>query len=180
MIIFTPIGGVQQFIVKNGRVVKKIRQPCAECGKERWVLLFQWNQGKCRICHHCYVMNHSLIAQQGVHFQIKGKDNPHWTGGKRTTKDGYVMVFIESNSPFISMRPQRDPYVLEHRLVMAQKLGRCLLRDEVVHHLNGVRTDNRPENLALVNSSNHERHTLEKLLQVRIRELEQIDVSRSV
>lgn len=43
-------------------------------------------------------------------------------------------------------RAQRIRYALEHILVVEQKLGRHLLPNELVHHLNGVRDDNRPEN----------------------------------
>lgn len=79
-----------------------------------------------------------------------GKDHPHWKGGRTFDKSGYVLV-LSPNHP----SRNRAGYVREHRLVMESVLGRYLERDEVVHHRNGIKNDNRPENLELFSTNGH-------------------------
>jgi hypothetical protein len=67
----------------------------------------------------------------------------------RAGKGGYIQLGLAPDDPFVEMSRGKDRSVLEHRLVMAEHLGRPLTRDEEVHHLNGIKTDNRLENLEL-------------------------------
>jgi hypothetical protein len=62
-----------------------------------------------------------------------GAEHPEWKGGRILNKDGYIEVY----SPDSPMRRKHTPYVLEHRLVMAESLGRPLTKQEVVHHIDG-------------------------------------------
>jgi len=57
---------------------------------------------------------------------------------------------------------------------MENKLKRYLKSEEIVHHINGIRDDNRIENLALTNRKNHETKTVMKILQSKIRFLEDL------
>ncbi len=74
-----------------------------------------------------------------------GSNHWNWKGGRHTRTQGYVLVY-SPNHPNRNARNQ----VLEHRLVMEKHLGRYLEPYEVVHHKQGIRDDNRIEELELV------------------------------
>jgi glutaredoxin-related protein len=73
---------------------------------------------------------------------------------KLDKKIGYVRVYCP-------MHPKANTwgYVYEHRLIVEGMIGRYLEKDEHIHHVNGKRWDNRPENLRLMTSSDHSKLT---------------------
>jgi hypothetical protein len=88
----------------------------------------------------------------------RAENNPAWNGGRYRHQDGYVMVKIQPDDAYFPMADKKG-MVLEHRLVMAKSLGRCLTRQEHVHHLNDMRDDNCRENLELISQRNHNLRT---------------------
>jgi len=100
-----------------------------------------------------------------VHFKnpkrIKGKNNPmwgkrgtdtsNWRGGKRKHKDGYIEIWLPTH-------PNAHPngYVFESHLVAEKALGRYLTKNEIVHHINGIKDDNRNSNLLICTESYHQ------------------------
>ncbi len=68
----------------------------------------------------------------------RGERNPNWKGGTTISKAGYIYVY-----------QGHQKYLAQHVLVMEEFIGRRLNLGENVHHVNGVKDDNRIENLEL-------------------------------
>lgn len=96
------------------------KRPCNLCGRLK--------QRKSNICKTCY---------------YQSKQYPY-SKKKHLSKDGYLYVYYKAH-PYAD----KSGRVFEHRLVFEQNLGRYLLPFESIHHKNGVRSDNRIENLEL-------------------------------
>lgn len=106
-------------------------RPCAWCNKA-FTPKGKGNRQKCCSLRCAYDLGNTKRG-------LKGEKNPNWRGGVAPHgTSGYVRQYVEGRGT-----------MLQHRVVMEKILGRRLERYEQVHHKNGIRDDNRPENLEL-------------------------------
>ena len=146
---------------KYALVRRHIYVKCPECGSERWI-------GERRdkatpktplvTCHFC---TFNKTRKLGRLNQGLGDKSPHWKGGRSKSR-GYIVCRIYDDNPYYPMAVKAKNGaggILEHRLVIAQAIGRLLTKGEQVHHKNGDKEDNRFENLELISPANHKLYT---------------------
>lgn len=137
---------------------KYIWHECVDCGKGRWV---EFRNGQPRYIR-CLTCANSLKSH------LTGCNAHNWKGGRAASGCGYIRIKLQTDDFFFPM-VQASGYVLEHRLVVAKALGRCLYLWEIVHHKHAKypagsiedKQDNRyPENLQLVSDDRHKQITI--------------------
>lgn len=83
--------------------------------------------------------------------------------GRKVMHNGYVRIYFPDHP-----KADKRGWILEHDLIMECNIGRWLKPNEVVHHKNRIKNDNRIENLQLMTNSEHMRlHRLEKINEKR-------------
>lgn len=109
---------------------------CMECGVPCNPSKKRLKTPRCRKCWFEYIRKNPEEAS-------------NYSGGRSVNAAGYVWV-LKADHP----NANQLGYVFEHRLVVSESIGRPLEKWEVVHHINGIKSDNRIENLVLCVSSN--------------------------
>ena len=112
---------------------------CIDCGNEYHIKSEYYKNGQIsqrKYCDPC-LLNISIKSGKAKTYKKSDKFIYLSDTKKVSKRDGYVFV-IHSGI-----------WVSEHRLIMEDKLKRKLIKGESVHHINGIRDDNRPDNLEL-------------------------------
>lgn len=125
----------------------KGQQTCRACRKSAgYNDRSNFSQGKtCKVCG-VRIANTNIGGHCMTHFREVVEVRKRKTRPRRYLNAyGYVVITSQWDHPNCNKRG----HILEHTMVMAEKLGRPLYPGENVHHINGVRDDNRPENLEL-------------------------------
>jgi HNH endonuclease len=117
---------------------------CERCGEE-YVTYPRPSRFCSKICSRRWRLEHPDEIREPKTIGLRRERAPRWGGGYINQR-GYVLVHKPDHP---SLAGTMRKYVPEHRLVMEGKLGRLLSPTERVHHRNGIKTDNRPENLEL-------------------------------
>jgi predicted nucleic acid-binding Zn ribbon protein len=108
---------------------------CLNCGKE-----LEWKAGRKR--KYC---SHKCAATASD--RRRGMTAP--IGTLKVVRGGYISIKVGTGYP----GAPKGGWMREHRYVMQERLGRVLMSYENIHHINGMRDDNRPENLELWSTS---------------------------
>lgn len=102
----------------------------------------------------------------------RGENNGNWAGGKTFSAQGYILIANPEHE-----NSRKSGYVLEHRYIISQRIGRPLKDTEIVHHINGDKLDNRPENLEITSRSHHALHHMQSKPNINTRRVERVIVN---
>jgi len=143
---------ITRFLRGGQRTPSTLFEPdiqCIACGSAKDVLRTSYlkNKGYCRSC----ALRRAVDARRASGWKSpSGPQHPNWKGGRYRDNDGYILIKMPEHP-----RAQSSGYVYEHIVILEQKLDISITKDKHVHHKNENKADNRPENLELLDPSEH-------------------------
>lgn len=146
---------------------KRVRVKCDECGKVTETTYQNYCHAQEKrgwsgktSCKACAARRTLREAQRQAVAAQRGKPRPNqrreqhsrWKGGRYMSHDGYVMIHVTSDTTHTGWAK----YAKEHIVIAEGELGRKLEKGEVIHHIDGVKTNNTwPDNLHLTTAVQH-------------------------
>lgn len=134
------------------KYTEKHKHQCVDCGR----MVYATSQ-RCYWCSNKHRPRHPKVP--------RGEANSAWRGGRHLTSNGYWVVLNREHP-----RCFASGYVLEHIVLWEQAHGESLPQGMIIHHLNGVKTDNRPVNLVALTSRKHS-----QVLQAKSKRIQELE-----
>lgn len=195
---FCGVACAGEFQRGKSRPGTRVNLTCQQCGNlfevpKNWAVrgrrkFCSWD---CKIAHQ-----RTLTGEKSARFGVahteeakakmaqapkaRGPAHHSWKGGRCQTHHGYTYIKLDTLAPetqaVVASMATKASYILEHRIVMALKMGRPLLPTEKVHHINGNKMDNRAENLQVFPLGGHSRkhREIDRQLSIAQKEIERL------
>lgn len=144
-----------------------IRELARRYGLDRNAVLNRFKRARFTPRTPTEAMQLALAKGKCNHIYKRGEEACAWRGGKGIDSEGYVRVHRPEHP-----RAEKNGYVREHILVWEQYHQRKVPKGYVIHHLNGIKVDNRPENLVAMPKGKHMVVHNNEPYKKRIRQLE--------
>lgn len=137
--------GVRYYSPDKKRLYINVQCPrCKEIRTTRWDT---FKSAKTAVNDKTFLCASCKAIKEASHRSVQGYAVKHYK------------AFPIETWPILSQMCKKNGQIKEHRAIMAIRLGRPLSSNEIVHHINGIRDDNRPENLEIFSTTNaYNRH----------------------